>query len=158
LAAAIAKFPAQALTPTPFRFPWFTRHAEPSWDSKQPADPQGLDHPSAVLKPPTRTGLLYWPSRKSVMTVSVTAYNVTDGTMPETDQLMPSVNGYYDLPRTADGSIEVWFGPEKPKEAADVAFIKTIPGRDFLVTLRLYGTELAFYDQTWKPDDVVKVK
>jgi len=35
LAAAIAKFPAQALTPTPFRFPWFTRHAEPFWDSKQ---------------------------------------------------------------------------------------------------------------------------
>jgi hypothetical protein len=32
------------------------------------------------------------------------------------------------------------------------------PGRNFLVALRLYGTEDAFYDQTWKPDDVVKVK
>ncbi|WP_435608358.1 hypothetical protein [Pseudomonas knackmussii] len=31
-------------------------------------------------------------------------------------------------------------------------------GRNFLVALRLYGTEDAFYDQTWKPDDVVKVK
>ena len=30
-------------------------------------------------------------------------------------------------------------------------------GRDFLVTIRLYGTGTEFYDQTWKPDDVVKV-
>jgi hypothetical protein len=27
-----------------------------------------------------------------------------------------------------------------------------------LVALRLYGTGVQFYDQTWKPDDVVKVK
>lgn len=89
---------------------------------------------------------------------AVTAYNITDGTMPETDQVLPSINGYYDLPTTADGSIEIWFGPGKPDGVADVAFIKTVPGRDFLVALRLYGTELPFYDQTWKPDDVVKVK
>jgi len=26
------------------------------------------------------------------------------------------------------------------------------------VTIRLYGSGTEFYDQTWKPDDVVKVK
>jgi hypothetical protein len=31
-------------------------------------------------------------------------------------------------------------------------------GKAFLVCLRLYGSETAFFDQTWKPDDVVKVK
>ena len=30
--------------------------------------------------------------------------------------------------------------------------------REFLVALRLYGTGVEFYDQSWKPDDVVKVK
>ena len=30
--------------------------------------------------------------------------------------------------------------------------------RHFLVALRLYGTGVEFYDQTWKPDDVVSVK
>jgi hypothetical protein len=25
-------------------------------------------------------------------------------------------------------------------------------------TLRLYGSSTAFFDQTWKPDDIVKVK
>jgi hypothetical protein len=99
--------------------------------------------------PPNTPAALFW---------AVTAYNVTDGTMPETKQLMPSTNGYYNIPKQSDGSIEIWFGPEKPNDVADAAFIQTIPGRDFLVALRLYGAEDAFYDQTWKPDDVVKVK
>lgn len=30
--------------------------------------------------------------------------------------------------------------------------------RNLLVALRLYGTGVEFFDQTWKPDDVVKVK
>src|SRR5262245_66601672 len=89
---------------------------------------------------------------------AVTAYNVTDGTMPETKQLMPSTNGYYDIPKKSDGSIEIWFGPEKPKNVVNAAFIETIPGLDFLVALRLYGAEDPFYDQTWKPDDIVKMK
>ncbi|MDO6708137.1 DUF1254 domain-containing protein [Photobacterium sp. 1_MG-2023] len=89
---------------------------------------------------------------------AVTAYNITDGTMPETDQLLPSTNGYYDIPKNKDGSIDIWFGPSKPKDVVDAAFIQTVPGRDYLVALRLYGAMDAFYDQTWKPDDIVKVK
>src|SRR3546814_18272426 len=62
----------------------------------------------------------------------VTAYNVTDGTMPETEQLLPSTNGYYDIPQNEDSSIDIWFGPEQPEGVADSAFIQTIPGRNFL--------------------------
>jgi len=98
--------------------------------------------------PPDVPAALFW---------AVTAYNVTDGTMPETDQLLPSTNGYYDLPKNDDGSIDVWFGPEQPEGVADAAFIKTVPGRNFVGCLRLYGTTAAFYDQTWKPDDIVRV-
>jgi hypothetical protein len=89
---------------------------------------------------------------------AVTAYNITDGTMPETAQLLPSTNGYYDTPKQPDGSIEIWFGPQKPQGIADSAFVQTIPGRNFLVAVRLYGTGDAFYDQTWRPDDLVQVK
>jgi hypothetical protein len=38
------------------------------------------------------------------------------------------------------------------------AFIKTVEARHFLVAVRLYGTGVEFFDQSWKPDDVVKVK
>ncbi|GLS96434.1 DUF1254 domain-containing protein [Piscinibacter gummiphilus] len=106
-------------------------------------------HTYKLRLPPNPPAALFW---------AVTAYNVTDGTMPETSQLLPSTNSYYDIPKQPDGSVEIWFGPEKPANVADSAYIKTIPGRALLVTLRLYGTEDGFYDQTWKPDDVVKVK
>lgn len=97
--------------------------------------------------PPNPPAALFW---------AATAYNITDGTMPETDQLLPSTNGYYDIPHNDDGSIDLWFGPEQPDGVADTAFVKTVRGRNFLVAFRLYGTENAFYDQAWIPDDIVK--
>ncbi len=39
---------------------------------------------------------------------------------------------------------------------AGAPFIKTIAGRNFLVCFRFYGAEDAFYDQTWKPNDIEK--
>jgi hypothetical protein len=88
---------------------------------------------------------------------AVTAYNITDGTMPETPQLLPSINGFNDVAKNQDGSIDIWFGPAKPGQAAASNWIQTVDGRNFLVALRLYGTGVEFFDQTWKPDDVVKV-
>jgi hypothetical protein len=34
--------------------------------------------------------------------------------------------------------------------------VRKADGRDFLLALRLYGTVVEFYDQSWKPDDVMK--
>lgn len=104
-------------------------------------------HTYRLHLPPDIPAELFW---------ATTAYNITDGTMPETDQLLPSTNGYYDIPKNDDGSLDIFFGPELPDGVADAAFVKTVPGRHFLVALRLYGTDHAFYDQTWIPDDIVK--
>ena len=99
--------------------------------------------------PPNPPAALFW---------AATAYNITDGTMTETPQLMPSMNGFNKVATNADGSIDIYFGPQKPADVAASNWIQTVDGRDFLVALRLYGTGVEFYDQTWKPDDVVKVK
>ena len=99
--------------------------------------------------PPKPPALLFW---------AVTAYNITDGTMVEAAQLMPSINGFNDVAKNEDGSIDIYFGPEKPNSAPHSNWIQTVPGRNFLAALRLYGTGVEFFDQTWKPDDVVKVK
>ena len=58
--------------------------------------------------PPDPPAALFW---------AVTAYNVTDGTMPETPQLLPSINGFNEVASNSDGSIDLWFGPEKPADA-----------------------------------------
>ncbi len=71
---------------------------------------------------------------------------------------MPSINGMNKVKTNDDGSVDLFFGPIKAAAAPDTNWIQTATGRAFLVTIRLYGTGTEFYDQTWKPDDVVKLK
>ena len=78
--------------------------------------------------------------------------------MTEAPQLMPSINGMNNVKTNPDGTVDLYFGPTKPAAAADSNWIQTVKDRAFLVALRLYGSGTEFYDQTWKPDDVVKVK
>jgi hypothetical protein len=99
--------------------------------------------------PPDPPAKLFW---------AVTAYNITDGTMVEAPQLMPSINGYNKVGTNSDGSVDLWFAPDKPADVPASNWIQTVGGRNFLVALRLYGTGVEFFDQTWKPDDVIKVK
>jgi len=89
---------------------------------------------------------------------AVTIYNPADGTMPQTDQPFPGTNGLDKPQYNADGSIDLFFGPTKPQDVNEKNWIQTLRGKAFMVALRLYGSETAFFDQTWKPDDVVKVK
>jgi hypothetical protein len=115
------------------------------------ADGKFLDGSNAykLHLPPDPPAALFW---------AVTAYNITDGTMPETPQLLPSINGFNEVAKNTDGSIDLYFGPAKPANAPDSNWIQTVKGRNFIVALRLYGTGVEFFDQTWKPDDVVPIK
>jgi hypothetical protein len=89
---------------------------------------------------------------------AVTLYNITDGTMPETPQLLPSKNSLNEKTvKNDDGSIDLFFGPTQPASVADTNWIQTVKGRDFMAVIRLYGAEIEFFDQSWKPDDIVKV-
>jgi hypothetical protein len=89
---------------------------------------------------------------------AVTIYNPADGTMPLTDQPFPSRNGLDKPQYNADGSIDLYFGPTKPQGVNDKNWIQTLRGKAFLVAIRLYGSETAFFDQTWKPDNLVKMR
>lgn len=115
------------------------------------ADGEFLDGSKAykLHLPPNPPAALFW---------AVTAYNITDGTMPETPQLLPSINGFNNVEKNSDGSIDIYFGTEKPAVAPKSNWIQTVPKRNFLAALRLYGTGVEFFDQTWKPDNLVKVK
>jgi hypothetical protein len=111
-----------------------------------------LLHGSQTYKlhvPPNPPAALFW---------AATAYNITDGTMTAAAQLMPSINGMNKVTKNTDGSIDLYFGPKKPDDAAESNWIQTVDGRDFLIAFRLYGAGVEFYDQSWKPDDVAKVK
>jgi hypothetical protein len=57
---------------------------------------------------------------------------------------------------TKDGSVEIYFGLKSP--GAGKNWMATIPDQGFFVMVRLYAPTKPFFDQSWKPDDVVKVK
>jgi hypothetical protein len=97
--------------------------------------------------PPNIPAKLFW---------SVTLYDPTTGAGIDNGQPFASLN-QMDKPTTnPDGSIDFYFGPKSPGEGKN--WLATIPGQGFFVMVRLYAPGQSFFDQTWKPDDVVKVK
>jgi hypothetical protein len=86
----------------------------------------------------------------------VTLYNADNASGLDNGQPFPSINRM-DKPATnSDGSIDIYFGPKSPGEGKN--WIATVTGKGFFVILRLYGPTQPFFDQSWKPDDVVKTE
>ncbi|URK88229.1 DUF1214 domain-containing protein [Rhizobium sp. RCAM05350] len=87
---------------------------------------------------------------------SVTVYDPITGSGLDNGQAFPSLNTM-DKPRqNADGTTDIYYGPTSPGEGKN--WIATIPGKGFFTILRLYGPKTAFFDQSWKPGDLEKIK
>jgi hypothetical protein len=71
-------------------------------------------------------------------------------------QRFPSLNAMDKPVANPDGSTDLYFGPKPPGEGKN--WLATVPGKGFFVILRLYGPTQAFYDQTWKPGDLEKMR
>ncbi|MGO7334489.1 DUF1254 domain-containing protein [Rhizobium leguminosarum] len=87
---------------------------------------------------------------------SVTVYDPVTGSGLDNGQPFPSLNTMDKPKQNADGSTDIYFGPQSP--GPDKNWIATIPGKGWFTTLRLYGPTKAFFDKTWKPDDIDKIK
>ena len=61
-----------------------------------------------------------------------------------------------ELQKNADGSVDVFFGPQAPA-GKDANWIPTDPKRGFELMLRVYGPKKEFFDKVWKLSDVEKV-
>lgn len=61
------------------------------------------------------------------------------------------------LIKNADGSVDVYFGPEAP-EGKENNWIQTNKGQSFFIYLRLYGPEQAYFDQTYPMTKIEKIK
>ncbi|MBY5891102.1 DUF1254 domain-containing protein [Rhizobium leguminosarum] len=85
---------------------------------------------------------------------SVTVYDPITGSGLDNGQPFPSLNTMDKPKQNADGSTDIYFGPQSPGPGKN--WIATIPGKGWFTTLRLYGPIKAFFDKTWRPDDIVK--
>jgi hypothetical protein len=68
----------------------------------------------------------------------------------------PSINSFDRPEQNDDGSCDVFFGPEAPVGKGK-NWVKTVHGKGWFTYIRLYGPLQPFFDQTWKPEDIVKV-
>ena len=84
---------------------------------------------------------------------SFTLYDNQTRGMLQTDQRFPGVDSNKKgLKQNADGSFDVYFGPNAPK-GQENNWIQTDPNKGWNTILRLYGPLEPFYDKTWKPGD-----
>jgi hypothetical protein len=84
---------------------------------------------------------------------SFVAYDNQTRSMLQTDQQFPSIGSKNkDIVTNADGSVDIWFGPQAPK-GHENNWVQTVPGRGWSVLLRLYGPEKSWFDKTWTPGE-----
>jgi hypothetical protein len=95
--------------------------------------------------PPKIPAAVFW---------SVTLYDANTASGLDNGQPFPSLN-QMDKPVTnSDGSTDLYFGPQSPGQGKN--WIASVPGKGFFVILRLYGPTEAYFDKSWKPDDIVQ--
>ena len=89
---------------------------------------------------------------------SFVAYDPQTRSMLQTSQPYPSKNSERnkDLVVNQDGSVTLFFGPTEPK-GNEANWIQTRPGKGWFGVLRLYGPLEPWFDQSWRPGEIIKV-
>ena len=86
---------------------------------------------------------------------SVTLYEAENGSGLANGQPFPSLGSRDKPAMNADGSTDVYLGPQAP-EGKGGNWLATVPGRGYFVVLRLYGPTEAAINKSWKPGDIDK--
>lgn len=93
---------------------------------------------------------------------STTVYDNQTRSMIQTDQRYPRA-GSQSFPSPAakaneDGSITLYYGPQKPDGVAEGNWIQTIPNKGWFQIIRCYSPSQGFFDKSWRPGEVQLVK
>ncbi len=57
-----------------------------------------------------------------------------------------------------DGTVDLYFGPQRPEGSPESNWVQTNPGDGWFVLFRFYGPKKEFYDRSWKLPDFEKTK
>jgi hypothetical protein len=83
---------------------------------------------------------------------SVVVYDTLSRSELQNGQPLPSVSSYTNPKVNADGTIDIYFGPNAPKDGGN--WIKTVPGKGWFPIFRFYSPTDAFFDKTWALNDI----
>jgi hypothetical protein len=88
---------------------------------------------------------------------SITLYdNVTRGPLVTAQGAADLSSRNPDLVKNADGSVDVYFGPERPANVAN--WIRTNPGKGWFPYFRFYAATEAYFDKSWQLNDIELVR
>ena len=88
---------------------------------------------------------------------SVVVYDALSRLMIRTDQPWPSVHsGNKKLIYNIDGSVDAWFGPNCI-EGKESNWVKTIPGCQWYLILRLYYPLETWFNKKWQHGEIEEV-
>jgi hypothetical protein len=88
---------------------------------------------------------------------SIIVYDLQSQLIIHNDQSWPSVyRTDENLIYNGDGSVDAWFGPE-PVEGKEINWVKTIPGKQWYMILRLYYPLEAWFNKSWQPGEIVEL-
>ncbi|MDC0672133.1 DUF1254 domain-containing protein [Nannocystis radixulma] len=86
---------------------------------------------------------------------SVVVYDPQTRSQLQTSQMFPSKNSEKsELHKNADGSVDLYFGPEQPPESHQNNWIQTVVRKGWFGMIRLYGPLEPWFRKTWKPGEI----
>jgi hypothetical protein len=98
--------------------------------------------------PPKVPAVIFW---------SLTLYDASNASGLDNGQPFPSFGSRDNPEQEPDGSTILYLGPEAPAGKSG-NWMRTVPGKDYFVILRLYGPLEPWIDASWKPGDLEPVK
>ncbi|WP_105101786.1 DUF1254 domain-containing protein [Microbulbifer pacificus] len=85
---------------------------------------------------------------------AVTIYDTQTRSLLQTDQQFPTVGSQTEgMQKNTDGSYDIYFSP-KPPQGKEGNWLQTIPGKSWMIILRMYGPQEAWIDKTWRPGEI----
>ncbi|OCB69747.1 hypothetical protein B0A79_21225 [Flavobacterium piscis] len=88
---------------------------------------------------------------------SITIYDVATRCLIDNPQKNADLSSRKDLIKNADGSVDLYFGPKAPA-GKEKNWVQTLPGKHWFTYMRFYGPTQAYFDKSWKMDDIKEVK
>jgi hypothetical protein len=87
---------------------------------------------------------------------SITLYdNLTRGLVMTPQGAADMSSRRPDLVTNADGSVDIFMGPERPAGAAN--WIQTLPGKGWFPLFRFYAATEAYFDKSWQLNDIEEI-
>lgn len=88
---------------------------------------------------------------------SVTIYDAATRCMIDNPQRNADLSSRKELIKNADGSVDLYFSPTAPS-GKEKNWVQTLPGKHWFAYMRFYGPTEAYFNKSWKMDDIQKTK